>query len=82
YVASDNLKSQGLIGRSPAEVIRAVEDAGLAFDAGRGVGATLHLLGALPRFGKMGVTCIADSPDEAHALYEEVSALLVGPSVA
>ncbi|MBV8984356.1 MAG: hypothetical protein JO248_07945 [Acidimicrobiia bacterium] len=82
YVASDNLKSQGLIGRSPAEVIRAVEDAGLAFDAGRGVGATLHLLGALPRFGKMGVTCVADSPDEAHALYEEVSALLVGPSVA
>jgi hypothetical protein len=38
-------------------------------------------LGAVPKFGKMGVTCIADSPEEANALYEDVSALLVGPSV-
>ncbi|MBV9285493.1 MAG: hypothetical protein JO176_12810 [Acidimicrobiia bacterium] len=82
YVASDNLKSATLVGHSPAEVIAAVERAGLAFDAGRGAGATLHLLGALPRFGKMGLTCIADSPDEADALYEEVSSLLVSASIA
>jgi hypothetical protein len=81
YVASDNLKSQELVGRTPADVIAAVEERGLAFDPRRGVGATVHLLGALPRFGKMGVTCIADSPEDADALYQEVSAALVGPSV-
>jgi hypothetical protein len=77
YVASDNLKSQALVGRSPAEVIAGVDRVGLAFDPKRGTGATLHLLGALPGFGKMGVTCIADSPEDANALYEELNATLV-----
>jgi hypothetical protein len=35
-------------------------------------GATLHLLGALHQHGKMGATCIADSREEADALYERV----------
>src|SRR3954452_7719827 len=65
YVASDNVKGTALLGRTPAEVIAEVEGAGLAFDQARGTGATLHLLGALPAFGKMGVTCIADSSEEA-----------------
>jgi len=81
YVASDNLKSASLVGRTPADVIDAVDRSGFAFDPARGTGATLHLLGAVPKFGKMGVTCIADSPGEADALYEDVSSLLTGPSV-
>ena len=79
YVASDNLKGPALIGRTPAEVIAEVERSGLTFDQTRGTGATLHLLGALPRFGKMGVTCIADSPEDAGSLYDEVTAALVRP---
>ena len=81
YVASDNLKSTALAGRTPADVIAEVDRSGMAFDPGRGTGATLHLLGAVPKFGKMGVTCIADSPEEADALYQDVSSLLTGPSV-
>ncbi len=80
YVASDNLKDAALVGRTPADVIAAVESAGLAFERSSGTGATLHLMGALTRFGKMGVTCIADSPDDADRLYDEVSALLLRPS--
>jgi hypothetical protein len=79
YVASDNVKGTALLGRAPADVIADVERAGLAFDQGRATGATVHLLGALPKFGKMGVTCIADSPEDADALYEEVTAALVRP---
>jgi hypothetical protein len=79
YVASDNLKGTALLGHTPADVIAEVEAAGLAFDQKRGTGATLHLLGALPNFGKMGVTCIADSHEDANALYEEVTAALVRP---
>ena len=38
----------------------------------------LKNLGALRRFGKMGITCIADSPADADALYEQVTAVLTG----
>jgi len=79
YVAGDNLKSPALVGRKPADVIADVDTRGLAFDPERGTGATLHLLGALPGFGKMGMTCIADSPEDADALYRELNAVLVGP---
>ena len=76
YVATDNLKSQRLIGRTPAEVIDAVDGAGIAFDPATGTGVALHLLGALPRFGKMGATCIADTLEDAERLSDELSAVL------
>jgi len=78
YVATDNFKSPSLVGRSPASVITAVDDAGLGFDPASATGATLHLLGAVRDHGKVGATCIADSPAEAEALYQRVAAVLVG----
>ncbi|PLS75832.1 MAG: hypothetical protein CYG61_05220 [Actinobacteria bacterium] len=76
YVATDNLKSERLAGSTPAEVIEAVDKAGLAFDPLSRTGATLHLLGALPGFGKMGVTCVAETLEDAEALYREVVATI------
>jgi hypothetical protein len=72
YVASDNIKSPALVGRRPAEIIEAVDRAGLAFDPVTRTGVTLHLLGALREHGKMGATCIADTLEEADALSEEL----------
>jgi hypothetical protein len=82
YVATDNLHEESLVGVAPSQVIDAVDRAGLAFDPSTGNGAALHLLGALPGFGKMGVTCIADTLEEAEATYDEVVATCarVGPS--
>jgi len=76
YVATDNFKSPSLIGRSPASVIESVNEAGLGFDSSSATGTTLHLLGAVPGYGKLGATCIADSPAEAAELYRRVAALL------
>jgi hypothetical protein len=76
YVATDNLVSPGLVGRPPAGAIEAVAAAGLGFDATRATGTTLHLLGALTRYGKMGVVCIGDSMEEAEERLAEVSAAL------
>ncbi len=76
YVATDNLKSQHLAERTPAEVIARVDDAGLAFDPATGTGATLHLLGAVPGYGKMGATCIAGSTEDADDLYRRLVAVL------
>ncbi len=76
YVASDNIKSPALIGRTPAEIIKAIDRAGLAFDPRTRTGATLHLLGALREHGKMGATCIGNTLEEADALCDEVLKVL------
>ena len=81
YLASDNLKSASLVGRTPAEVLALVNDAGLAFDPASGTGVCLHLLGAVPQFGKLGATCIAEDPAAAQSLYDRLVAALVGVKV-
>jgi len=35
-----------------------------------------HLMGALSEFGKLGLTCIGDSPPEAEAFYNQVMQVL------
>ncbi|MDP9074090.1 MAG: peptide ligase PGM1-related protein [Actinomycetota bacterium] len=81
YVASDNLLAPDLIGRTPGYLIDAIERAGLGFDPATGTGVTLHLLGAVPEYGKFGVTCIADTLDDAETLYAAVLALIIQESV-
>jgi hypothetical protein len=76
YVSTDNLKSQRLKGRTPASVIELLDRRGLGFDRAAMTGATLHLLGALREYGKMGVTCVGDSPEEAQDRYREVHAAI------
>ncbi len=72
YVATDNIKSAQLVGCRPAEVIARIDEAGLAYEPSTRCGVTLHLLGALPGAGKMGVTCIAATPEAADEMYRGV----------
>jgi hypothetical protein len=76
YMATDNLKSASLVGCQPQEIIDRVARLGLGYDHRRRTGATLHLLGALREYGKMGVTCIGDTEEEARLRYREVVAAL------
>jgi hypothetical protein len=76
YMATDNLKSPSLVGSSPADVIATVDRSGLAFDPATATGVTLHLLGALPGHGKMGVTCIAETTEQADEMYQDLLAVL------
>ena len=76
YLATDNLKAMSLVGCQPQEVINRVDQLGLGYDRHRRTGTTLHLLGALREYGKMGVTCIGDTEDEARQRYREVVAAL------
>lgn len=66
YVATDNFKDAALVGVSPAEAVARLDASGLAFDRARATGVTLHLLGALPRYGKVGATSIAPTIAEAQ----------------
>jgi PGM1 C-terminal domain/ATP-grasp domain len=76
YLATDNLKSAALVGREPQDVIDKVDRLGLGYDHRRRAGTTMHLLGALREYGKMGVTCIGDTEEEARERYREVVAAL------
>ncbi len=69
YVATDNLKSDRLRGRSPGDAISLIDGSGLGYDPASGTGVALHLLGAVPVAGKFGATCIADSASAADDLY-------------
>lgn len=75
YVATDNL-SLDRSGATPRRVIRRLDDEGLLFDPDAAVGATLHLLGAVRRYGKLGMTCIGDSPGHADDIYRRAVAAL------
>lgn len=72
YVGTDNIYSESYIGLLPEDVIAAVDRAGLAYDRATATGITLHLLGALKRFGKMGAVCIASDHAEAESLQAEL----------
>ncbi|MDQ4144451.1 MAG: peptide ligase PGM1-related protein [Actinomycetota bacterium] len=76
YVATDNLKSERLVGMTPGEAIGVLRENGLEYDARSRTGATLHLLGALEAHGKIGSLCIANSYEAAEDLYENVVAAL------
>jgi hypothetical protein len=76
YVSTDNLKSHRLVGMAPDRVIQLLRRSGLAFDPRTMTGATLHLLGALREYGKMGLTCVGDSPEEAEERYREIVSIL------
>jgi hypothetical protein len=76
YLATDNLKSPSLVGCQPREIIDRVARLGLGYDHRRRAGTTMHLLGALREYGKMGVTCIGDTEEEARERYREVVAAL------
>lgn len=76
YVASDNIKLPNLIGVAPSAVLDTLRREGLLWDPSARVGTTLHLLGALTEFGKMGALCVARDLDHAEAMSQSVMEVL------
>ncbi|MEB3296029.1 MAG: peptide ligase PGM1-related protein [Cyanobacteriota bacterium] len=77
YVATDNLCAPGLRGLLPIDLIDIVAEAGLHYDPARLRGSVFHLLGCLSQFGKLGMTCIGRSREEAQAVYDATEAELL-----
>jgi hypothetical protein len=76
YIATDNLKSDAYKGLDAQRVIDAVRAAGLNYDESTHTGVLLHLLSALPRYGKLGAVCVAASLDDAQGLLDRLMELL------
>ncbi len=76
YSATDNLKSPAYRGLLPEDLFDIVSRRRLGYRHAAGSGALFHMIGALSQFGKIGMTCIADSPTAAQDLFEHTAHVL------
>jgi hypothetical protein len=76
YSATDNLKSRSYRGLLPEDLFEIIGRHGIGYRHTTGTGALFYMIGALSQYGKIGMTCIADSADAAQALFEEATRIL------
>jgi hypothetical protein len=76
YVATDNLHSEGYHGLLPEDLIDILTETRLHYSHGAESGVLFHLIGALSEFGKLGMTAIADTSEEADAIYQRTLQVL------
>ncbi len=69
YHASDNLNNASYRRLTPEDLIDIAVDHNLHFHGATQQGVAFHLIGALSEFGKLGMVCVADSPEAAGTLY-------------
>ncbi len=69
YRATDNLRSDSYRGLLPEDVIDILTENRLHYSHGTDSGVLFHLIGAVSEFGKLGLTAIGNSREEADALY-------------
>lgn len=72
YLASDNLSAPHYRGITPDELIDIAVYHELHFHTATERGIVFHLIGAMSQYGKLGVTCIGDSPEDAQYLYQQI----------
>ncbi len=76
YSATDNLKSPAYRGLLPEDLFDIVSRRRLGYRHAGGSGALFHMIGALSQFGKIGMTCIADTASAAQDLFEHTAHVL------
>ena len=76
YRATDNLQAERYRGLTPDDLIDIAVRNGLHFHGGTCEGVVFHLIGALSEFGKVGMVCVAATPERARGLYEETASIL------
>jgi hypothetical protein len=76
YVATDNLHSESYRGLLPEDLMEILTETRLHYSHGTESGTLFHLIGAVSEFGKLGITAIADTPQQADAIYQRALAVL------
>ena len=75
-VATDHLESPRYRGFTPDDLFDLVVRRGLHFGQVRQTGVVFHMLSALGSTGRLGVTAIGDSPEEARSIFEKAQTAL------
>jgi hypothetical protein len=81
YRATDNLRADRYRGILPEDLLEIVTINQLSFDYRAETGVLFHLIGALSEYGKLGVTAIGNSHEEADALYYRTLEVLEAETV-
>jgi hypothetical protein len=76
YIATDNLQKDRYRGLLPNDLMDIIAHHRLHFDTGTETGTVFHLMGCLSEFGKLGLTSIGDSPQQAEEIYNKVVKVL------
>lgn len=76
YIATDNLQKAQYQGLLPNDLMDIIAQERLHFDSSSLTGTVFHLMGALSEFGKLGLTSIGNSLEEAQEIYDRVEAVL------
>jgi hypothetical protein len=76
YRATDNLRADSYRGLLPEDLIDILTENRLHYSLARDSGVLFHLIGAVSEFGKLGLTAIANSREEADALYYQTLEVL------
>eukprot|EP00011_Vannellida_sp_DIVA3-517-6-12_P013402 CAMPEP_0114617326 /NCGR_PEP_ID=MMETSP0168-20121206/7141_1 /TAXON_ID=95228 ORGANISM="Vannella sp., Strain DIVA3 517/6/12" /NCGR_SAMPLE_ID=MMETSP0168 /ASSEMBLY_ACC=CAM_ASM_000044 /LENGTH=582 /DNA_ID=CAMNT_0001828461 /DNA_START=51 /DNA_END=1799 /DNA_ORIENTATION=- len=82
YIATDNLQEQEYKGLLPSDLMRIIKRRGIEFDPETQTGVVFHLMGALSEFGKLGVTCIGNTVEGAHEIYQKTWSTVRGVNYA
>ena len=69
YVATDGLTAPAYRGLLPEDLMEILSRHGLHYSPSTETGVLFHMIGAMSEFGKVGVTCFGNSPEEADKLY-------------
>ena len=76
YFATDSLGDPDYQGIRLTDFLSAAKTSGLGWDPGSQTGAVYHMLRARPQQGRIGITAIGDSPEQAHEIYLGAATLL------
>lgn len=76
YVATDSLKAEAYRGLLPEDLLDIAVEEHLVFEHAHEKGTVFHMIGALSRYGKVGVTCIGATPEEAERIFDDTVAAL------
>ncbi|MEL6439366.1 MAG: peptide ligase PGM1-related protein [Cyanobacteria bacterium J06621_8] len=76
YISTDNLQKIQYRGLLPNDLMDIIAQERLHFDSSSRTGTVFHLMGALSEFGKLGLTSIGNSLEEAQTIYDRVVSVL------
>lgn len=76
YRATDRLASPAYRGLLPEDLMDILDTHNLGFSADRRTGVLFHMMGALSEHGKVGVTTIGNSAEEADSLFRRTVEVL------
>ncbi len=76
YFATDNLKSSAYRGLLPEDFVDILTENGIHFSHASRTGVLFYMIGALSQYGKLGVTSIGNTREEADQLYDRTIEIL------